>query len=146
MFFGVSLVRHMESEFFNWAFICFTLLFITVFRAVSKFASKWFLHEIMLKLVWSVNPFVPSAPFLYPQKTENRKVFWYFQGIEKGCIGNLWVKAKLPIIWTTVSWLTLWVRWLVSVWWSEFKGISEIFPLKSLENHQISSDFRENRS
>ena len=36
-----------------------------------------------------VNPFVPNAPFLYPLKTsENRKVFWCFQGVEKGCIGN----------------------------------------------------------
>ena len=27
------------------------------------------------------NPFVPNAPFLYPLKTsENRKVFWCFQG------------------------------------------------------------------
>ena len=23
----------------------------------------------------SVNPFVPNAPFLYPLKTENRKIF-----------------------------------------------------------------------
>ena len=40
-----------------------------------------------------VNPFVPNAPFLYPLKTsENVKVFWGFQGVEKGCIGNKWVK------------------------------------------------------
>ena len=39
------------------------------------------------------NPFVAKAPFLYPLKTsENRKVFWYLQGIEKGCIANEWVK------------------------------------------------------
>ena len=42
------------------------------------------------------NPFVPNAPFLYPLKTtENRKVFWYFQGVEKGCIGNEWVKKGI---------------------------------------------------
>ena len=42
-----------------------------------------------------VNPFVPNAPFLYPLKTsENRKVFWCFQGVEKGCIENEWVKAN----------------------------------------------------
>ena len=42
-----------------------------------------------------INPFVPNAPFLYPLKTsENHKLFWYFQGVEKGCIdiGNKWVK------------------------------------------------------
>ena len=39
-----------------------------------------------------LNAFVPNAPFLYPLKTsENRTVFWYFQGVEKGCIGNEWV-------------------------------------------------------
>ena len=35
-----------------------------------------------------VIPFVPNAPFLYPYKTENLAVFWYFQGVEKGSIGN----------------------------------------------------------
>ena len=40
-----------------------------------------------------VNPFIPNAPFLYPLKaSENRKVFWCFQRVEKGCIGNEWVK------------------------------------------------------
>ena len=34
------------------------------------------------------NPFVPNAPFLY------LTVFWCFQGVEKGCIGNEWVKLK----------------------------------------------------
>ena len=39
-----------------------------------------------------VNPFVPSAPFLYPMKTsENRK------GVEKGYIGDEWVKS-LPLV------------------------------------------------
>ena len=39
-----------------------------------------------------INPFVPYPPFLYPLKTsENRKVFWYFQGVEKRYIGNEWV-------------------------------------------------------
>ena len=38
------------------------------------------------------NPFVPNASFLYPLKTEeNLTVFWCFQGVEKGCIGNEWV-------------------------------------------------------
>ena len=42
------------------------------------------------------NPFVPKVPFLYPLKTsENRKVFWCFQGVEKGCIGNKRVKLDI---------------------------------------------------
>ena len=36
-----------------------------------------------------INPLVPNVPLLYPLKTsEVRKVFWYFQGVEKGCIGK----------------------------------------------------------
>ena len=34
----------------------------------------------------AVNPFVPKAPFLFPLKT-------CFQGEEKGCIGNEWIKV-----------------------------------------------------
>ena len=33
------------------------------------------------------NRFIPNAPFLYPLKTsENRKLFWCFQGVEKGTL------------------------------------------------------------
>ena len=46
-----------------------------------------------------INPFFPNAPFLYTLKTsENLMVFWYFQGLEKGCIENKWVKT-----WTNVA-------------------------------------------
>ena len=42
----------------------------------------------------TINPFVPNAPFLYPLKTsENLTVFLCFQGVEKGCIENEWVKT-----------------------------------------------------
>ena len=45
------------------------------------------------EIIIQFNPFVPSAPFLYPLKSlGNVKVFWCFQGVEKGCIGNKWVK------------------------------------------------------
>ena len=41
---------------------------------------------------------VPNAPFLYPLKTtENHKVFWFFQGVEKWCIKNEWVKSNLKV-------------------------------------------------
>ena len=40
------------------------------------------------------NPFVPNSPFLYSLKTsENLTVFWYFQEVEKGCIGSTWVNG-----------------------------------------------------
>ena len=45
------------------------------------------------------NPFVSNAPLLYPLKTsENLTLFWCFHGIEKGCIGNKWVKVKSSTI------------------------------------------------
>ena len=41
------------------------------------------------KMNFCSNPFVPNAPFLYPLKaSENRKVFWCFQGVQKGFIGK----------------------------------------------------------
>ena len=39
----------------------------------------------MNQIKFQFNPFIPNAPFLYPLKTsENDKVFWYLQGVEKG--------------------------------------------------------------
>ena len=41
--------------------------------------------------VYVFNPFFANAPFLYPLKTsENCKIFWCLQGVEKGWIGNEW--------------------------------------------------------
>ena len=41
-----------------------------------------------------VNPFVHNVPFLYLLKTsEILTAFWCFQGVEKACIGNEWVKT-----------------------------------------------------
>ena len=49
------------------------------------------MERIQIKHI--LNPFVPNVPVLCPLKTsENRKVFSCFQGVEKGCIGNEWVK------------------------------------------------------
>ena len=34
-----------------------------------------------------INPFFPNAYFLYTLKAwENHRIFWCFQGVEKGCI------------------------------------------------------------
>ena len=47
----------------------------------------------------SPNPFFPNTPFLYPLKTsENRKVFWSFQGVEKRCIGNEWINSESTVL------------------------------------------------
>ena len=43
---------------------------------------------IIYKERHEIKPYFPNAPFLYPLKTlENHTVF-YFQGVEKGWIGN----------------------------------------------------------
>ena len=56
----------------------------------SAISCQWSL-PISLIMYW-LNPFVPNAPFFYSLKTsENPKVFWCFQGVEKGCIGNEWL-------------------------------------------------------
>ena len=50
----------------------------------------YFLEEYHL-----INPFVPNAPFLNNLKiSKNLKVFWFYQGVKKGCIRNEWVKVK----------------------------------------------------
>ena len=41
-----------------------------------------------------LNPFAPSAPFLYPLKKPSG--FIMFSGIEKRCIGNKWLKRCWP--------------------------------------------------
>ena len=44
---------------------------------------------------FEVNPIVPNTPCLYPLKTSQKlTVFWCFQGVEKGYIGNKWVNSK----------------------------------------------------
>ena len=48
-----------------------------------------------------INPFFLNAPFLYLLETlENLTVFGCFQGVEKGCIENKWVKPKLLLHFT----------------------------------------------
>ena len=45
-------------------------------------------------MLGALNHFFSNALFLYPQQaSENRKVFWCFQWVEKGYIGNKWVNV-----------------------------------------------------
>ena len=64
------------------------MLFV-IFKSLS--------HKGNLKYIATLkfNPFVPSSPFFCPLKTsKNVTVFWCFQGVEKGCIGNKWVNLQ----------------------------------------------------
>ena len=60
---------------------------------VVKYSYKKSHHNGIHNICWRIKPFVPNAPFLYPLKTsENNKLFWCFQRLKEGCIGNKWVK------------------------------------------------------
>ena len=66
-----------------------------------------------------INPFVPNAHFLYPMKTsENRKVFWRFQGVEKGALGMNGLKISKPFWryksyadWVSTKW-EIFTKWI----------------------------------
>ena len=59
----------------------------------AKIVKNFYCQIYVSKWQKYINPVVPNAPFLYPLKaSENRKVFWCFQGVEKGWIGNKRVK------------------------------------------------------
>ena len=75
--------------------------FLSVYDICFHFCYTWpcSIHcsSVICWLLTLFNPFVLNAPFLYPLKaSEKRKVFWCFQGVEKRCIGNEWVKGRVP--------------------------------------------------
>ena len=54
-----------------------------------------------VKYLFHFNSFILDAPFLYPLKTSKiLTVFWCFRRIEKGCIGNKWVKTYFDVLGT----------------------------------------------
>ena len=76
----------------NWIFTKGFLL-MQIQNEKKKGLKRFFFGEILLFYAY-VNTFAPNVPFLYPLKTlENHTIFWCFQGVQKGCIGNKWVKA-----------------------------------------------------
>ena len=71
------------------------------------FKEIWMTWRFSIRVIMVSSPFKIFDPFwancsiyfnvrfLYPLKTsEDLKVFWCFQGLEKGCIGNTWVNYK----------------------------------------------------
>ena len=87
-------------------------VYITIYCAVNL----WFLctTETKVSLIWDpkygksvaseINSFVPNSPFIYPLKTsQNLTIFWCFQEVEKGWIGNEWVKNEIKK-WQPSSW------------------------------------------
>ena len=80
MFFGVSLVVHIKTEYFNWAFICFTLLFITIYRAVG---------ELVLILDFLV--FLINSKYLR-KLSFHRKIC--VESVFHAFLETLWIKIK----------------------------------------------------
>ena len=69
-----------------------------LFLGFLSFFENNFEHSTVVCIISFINPFVPNAPFRYPLETSgNLKVLWCFQGLEKGCIGNKWVKPILTL-------------------------------------------------
>ena len=65
-------------------------MFCFAIKLFRKYVST--ILELLSSKAESLLPY-SNAPFLYSLKTsENGKIFWCFQGIEKGCIGNEWLK------------------------------------------------------
>ena len=66
----------------------------------SLFYSK--ITKDSLTHSFPMHPF-PTA-WKHLKTSENRKVFWCFQGVEKGCIGNEWVKTKtsMHLVWCSM--------------------------------------------
>ena len=90
-----------------------------------------------LKMYVCLTHSLPMHPLSAPKTSENRKVSWYFQGLEKRCIGNEWVKisfnSALAVkpnrftldvfrIFSPWFWLFSWIlimkfcMWLLNVW------------------------------
>ena len=58
-------------------------------RNLCESTERIFWLGWLFQVTFDFNPFVPNAPFLCPLKTtENRRVFWWLQGVEKRFVGN----------------------------------------------------------
>ena len=92
-----SLFNHVPFLLIFPVFVAFFLFFFSSFILYIIFIlSSWkhvfwgsILRLCMIFFYCFLNQSIPKAPFLYPLKISiNLTVFWFFHGIEKGCIGN----------------------------------------------------------
>ena len=65
-----------------------TAVFKTIFKNILPMSKS---EHIFLTHSFPMHPFSTSW--------KHRKVFWCFQGVEKGCIGNEWVKLDNTFFW-----------------------------------------------
>ena len=89
----------LTSFFYNWSISLAVVqkMKIRLGYTVILF-KKWFGLESKASQQKSVylNSFVFNALFFYSRKTSEKfLVFWYFQGVEKGCIVSKWFKSSV---------------------------------------------------
>ena len=93
-------IRTLFTQWLSWWYPFFLYLdnFINTMKVRLSSAVP-----ILFLALSGINPSAPNAPFLYPLKSsENLKVFWCFQGVEKECIGKKWDKIYC-LLWRTSS-------------------------------------------
>ena len=91
------------------------------FMPKNNFVLEVVFNNIRKKSLSWINTFVSNAPFLY------RKGFWFFQGVEKGCIGSEWVKW-----WCLLKRGPYWNTGLIFIWMSMVQRFGN-----DLVSHQI---------
>ena len=92
----------------------------------TRIVVAWLFLSFFHMFTPSINLYVPNVPFLYHLNIlENRKVFWCFQGVEKGCTGNKWFKFY-TFYYHVLSSTDVWKMWLSNKWmvapFSKFYG------------------------
>ena len=90
--------------FFSTRLLITFLFIIKLSRIVVElwtWRSEWLSPEPYSERSQAFNPLVPDAPFLLTLETSEKPYgFLMFAGggVEKGCIGNEWVKMELSVI------------------------------------------------
>ena len=112
-----------------------------IFGSSICFPASW-VKRLKIKERNRINPFVPTAPFLYSLKaSENLKVFWCFKGVEKGALGTdgLIFYDFLVFIENIIGRAltfrpALWELFLMWVWNHKYPGISTLLQILNAIN------------
>ena len=130
----LSLTRELQNLWIN--------LFFGIQKCKRTFQANVIYCQILqISVLWVILthfPFVPNTIFLSPLKTsEDRKVFWCFQRVEKGCIGNKWVNWFLENsqIFPSSIHVALHKKWSFSL------RISLVNVTKSAENCRFDNNY-----
>ena len=82
----------------NWIHWNFFWYLIWVLKIVNCRLFPISLFRLLSIMWFMISPFVPNASFLYPLKTsENLKIFWFFQVVEKGSIVKNFLKKYITL-------------------------------------------------